>query len=91
MTPGEIRASLEASSAKIWPREPLLVVSSHHQLIVPRWQANEERSASKDMWRRTPQGGELEIKGALLGLDGTEYVPEGKRDRSCQIHYFGFS
>ena len=28
---------------------------------------------------------------ALLGRDGTEYVPQGKRDRSCQIFRFGFT
>lgn len=39
----------------------------------------------------TPRGGEWEIKGAILGSDRTEYIPEGKRDRSCQIHRYGFT
>jgi len=43
------------------------------------------------MWRETPIGGDLEIKGGLLGTDRVEYVPEGKRDRSYQIHRFGFT
>jgi hypothetical protein len=95
MTIDDIRASLEAPSAKIWPREraddkqTLLLV--HHQLMVRRWHENEEHAPNGDMWRRTPSGGELEIKGALLGRDTTEYLPEIKRDRSCQIFRFGFT
>jgi hypothetical protein len=59
---------------------------------VPRWHENEQNSAiNKGMWRKTPSGGELEIEGALLGLDETEYLPEGKRDRSFQIFRFGFT
>lgn len=95
MTLDDIRASLESPSAKIWPRErddngdTLLV---DHQLSVPRWIANEQHaSINKGAWRRTPKGGELEIKGALLGPDRTEYIPEYKRDRSCQIFRFGFT
>jgi hypothetical protein len=92
MNLADIKASLQAPPAKTWPREPLLVVPADRQLIVPRWQANEERAQfNKGMWRQSPQGDELEIKGALLGLDRTEYVPPGKKDRSCQIHYFGFT
>ncbi len=95
MTSRDIQASLEAPSAKVWPRERddddnLLFVE--HQLVVPRWLENEQyASINKGMWRRTPNGGELEIKGAILGKDGTEYLPEGKRDRSYQIHRFGFT
>jgi hypothetical protein len=95
MTPDDVRASLRAPSAKVWPRErddqktSLLV---DQELIVPRWQENERHAEiNKGMWRRTPTGGDLEIKGALLGSDGTEYVPDGKRDRSCQIFRFGYT
>lgn len=95
MASEDIRASLDAPSAKIWPRErddngtSLL---ADDLLFVPRWHANEKHaSINKGMWRLTPSGGELEIKGALLGPDTTEYVPEGKRDRSCQIFRFGFT
>jgi hypothetical protein len=95
MTDADIKSSLKAPSAKIWPRERdddqvSLFVDS--PLIVPRWCANEAHATvNKGMWRRTPNTGELEIKGALIGPDGTEYLPEGKRDRSCQIHRFGFT
>lgn len=92
----DIRASLEAPSAKIWPRErdnnrELLFTGQH--LGVPRWAKNEEHAEiNRGEWRKTPIGGsELEIKGALLGADGSEYLPEGKRDRSCQIHRFGYT
>ncbi|WP_334398841.1 hypothetical protein [Bradyrhizobium sp. AZCC 2289] len=95
MASEEIKASLDAPSAKIWPRErddngnSLL---ADHQLLVLRWEENEPHaSINKGMWRRTPRGGELEIKGGILGPDGTEYIPTGKRDRSCQIHHFGFT
>ena len=57
------------------------------ELSVARW----HKSDPNGMWRKTPIGADLEIKGALLGLDGTEYVPEGKRTRSCQIHCMGFT
>jgi hypothetical protein len=95
MASEDIRASLKAPSAKIWPRErddngtSLL---ADDLLFVPRWDANEQHaSINKGMWRRTPSGGELEMKGAILGADMTEYIPEGKRDRSCQIFRFGFT
>lgn len=98
MGTSDIIASLSAHSAKIWPLErddntDLLLIEPpvEKQLIVPRWIENESHSPSKGMWRCTPSGGEMEAKGAILGTDGTEYVPEGKRDRSCQIHRFGFT
>jgi hypothetical protein len=95
MTSDDIRASLQAPSAKIWPREraddknSLLV---DDLLMVQRWVENELlATVNKCMWRLTPRGGELEIKGAILGRDKTEYLPEGKRDRSYQIFRFGFT
>lgn len=95
MTIEDIRWSLSAPSAKVWPREcdssgsSLLAVDS---LQVPRWIKNEQRAEyNQCMWRRTPMGDELEIKGGLLGTDGTEYLPEGKRNRSSQIHEFGYT
>jgi hypothetical protein len=94
MTAHDMRASLEAPSAKVWPRERSENGDSlfeSHDLIVRRWDANDLASPSQGMWRRTPTSGELEVKGAILGLDATEYLPEGKRDRSWQIHRFGFT
>jgi len=66
MTWGDISASLEAPSAKIWPLERdddgngLFCVQ---QLVVPRWASNEERAPNKAMWRQTPVASFLEIKG----------------------------
>lgn len=95
MTIEHIRWSLAAPSAKVWPRER---DSNENSLLeadvlqVPRWIKNEERAEyNQREWRKTPRGDELEIKGGLLGIDGTEYLPEGKRNRSFQIHEFGYT
>lgn len=90
MSVEDMLASLNAPSAKVWPREfddDHKWLFADQPLVVSRWQKN----APTGMWRQTPIGADLEIKGALLGLDGTEYVPEGKRTRSCQIHCTGFT
>jgi hypothetical protein len=95
MSRQEIQASLVVPSAKIWPRERddnKTSLFTEDRLAVPRWEQNEQyASINKGFWRRSPIGGELEIKGALLGRDGTEYVPPGKRDRSYQIFHYGFT
>lgn len=95
MTIEDIQHSLAAPSAKAWPRErdsneeSLLTDDS---LQVPRWIKNEQRAEyNQRMWRQTPSGDELLIKGGILGADGTEYLPEGKRNRSSQIHDFGYT
>jgi len=93
MTIDDVRASLDAPSAKVWPWEgdhkDRLKVD--HQLVVPRWRDAEAHAPSRALWRRNPSGPELEIKGAIIGPDRTEYIPEGKRSRSCQIFEFGFT
>jgi hypothetical protein len=98
MTLHDVCASLKGHSAKVWPLERdgknilLLEPEPRSQLVVSRWKTNEEHAQfNKGMWRRTPTGGALEIKGALLSPDGTEHVPPGKKDRSCQIHHYGFT
>ncbi|MBR1227025.1 hypothetical protein JQ600_19020 [Bradyrhizobium sp. AUGA SZCCT0176] len=94
MSVEDIKASLEGLSAKVWPRErdddqkPLWV---DDQLKVLRWEQYEEDSAKGRQWRRSFISSDLEIKGAFIGIDQTEYIPEDKRDRSCQIHRFGFT
>ncbi len=94
MSVEDINVSLECMSAKVWPRETdngkwLL---EDDRLEVPRWRDN-EAFAKKYVgwWRKSPTCGDLEIKGALIGADRTEYIPPEKRDRSCQIHKFGFT
>jgi hypothetical protein len=89
----DIKASLEATSAKIWPLEMNGInwLFEYQQLAVSRWIKNEANSPHGTNWRETPTVPELEIKGALLGPDGTQYWPPNKRDRSCQIHHYGFA
>lgn len=87
MTLDEVRASLELPSAKVWPVENWEIDA----LLVKRWVENEKDAPSKDMWRRSPIGDSIEIKGALLGKDNMEYVPKHKRHRSCQIFHYGYT
>ena len=94
MNATDISASLGGVSAKIWPREytddrSKNLLSNDH-LEVSRW-ANKSHPQNPGRWRKSPAFGDWEIKGALLGLDRTEFIPESKLDRSCQIHQFGFS
>lgn len=97
MNEAQIWASLTAPSAKIWVREKddngncMIQKNDRHQLVVRRWEANEKDPGTGDLWRWTPKRDELEVKGAILGPDSEEYVPESKRDRSCQIHRYGFT
>jgi hypothetical protein len=94
MTIAEIEASLEAASAKVWVGENRGSKISYAgpQLRVRRWELNESIPCSKGrQWRWTPIDRDLEIKGALLDSSGTEHIPKTKRDRSCQIHKFGFT
>jgi hypothetical protein len=94
----EIPASLAALSAKAWPSETDVngqrstPTDDPHQVIVPRWAQNETLPGSRgDLWRWCPTDRDLDIKGALLDPTGREHIPEGKRDRSCQIHHYGFT
>jgi hypothetical protein len=97
MSADDVRASLEAVSAKIWPRERddggnFTLIEGEEYVMVRRWKENEDRAEiNRGFWRRSPTSGDLEVKGAIIGRDQTEYVPEAKRDRSCQIHKFGFT
>jgi hypothetical protein len=98
MTLGNVATSLEAVSAKVWVYEKdstgnlAMPFEGQPQLIVPRWIQNEKDPAGKGQrWRWTPFDGEIEIKGGLIDSHGIERIPEGKRDRSCQIHRFGFT
>ena len=78
----EVQKSLDAPSAKTWVRETddsentMISGEDQPQLQVPRWAANESELDNKGkQWRWTPVGKHLEVKGALIGLDGTERVP----------------
>ncbi|MDA9398629.1 hypothetical protein [Bradyrhizobium sp. CCBAU 45389] len=91
MTAEDVKVSLESISAKVWPREHddngnwLFKVD---QLKVLRWEQNEGYGEKGFMWRQ----GDIEIKGALIRpVDQIECMPQGKRDRSCQLHRFGYT
>ncbi|WP_029083961.1 hypothetical protein [Bradyrhizobium sp. th.b2] len=94
MDAAAIEASLGGVSAKLWPREyndrktKYLLIDDH--LDVRRW-AERSDPSNPDKWRKSPECSDWEVKGALLGQDSTEYVPERKLERSCQIHRFGFT
>ena len=90
MTIEEVRASLDAPSAKVWVRENISY--GEHQLKVRRWEANETIPGGKGIqWRWTAYEEEIDIKGGLLNTAGNETIPAGKLDRSCQIHHYGFT
>lgn len=97
MTIGDIEASLDAKSAKIWPCEidskgnRTMPFEGKPQLDVLRWKLNEDIARNGPLWRWTPDDRDLEIKGALLDPEGGEHIPQDKRDRSDQIHRYGFT
>jgi hypothetical protein len=101
MASDDLMASLDAGSAKVWPKErndaktEFLLVEVEDQLLVRRWVEKQKEDRRKPgWWRRDFRDGktcEWEIKGGLLGTNRTEYIPEDKRDRSRQIFQFGFT
>jgi hypothetical protein len=86
----EIIAALQRSSSKVWVNEGQLR-SDGQILDVPRWAANEGKAGNPHMWRWTPQATLFDIKSAWITALGTEWVPDNKRERSGQIHRWGFS
>ena len=85
--------SLRAASAKIWPAETDLGgvrEPGYPAIEVRRWRQNQP-TENYDRWRWSPEGNEIEIKGALVDPDGFEHVPDGKRDRAFQIHKLGIT
>jgi hypothetical protein len=89
MTVDEVAASLDAPSAKVWVREQF---THGPELMVRRWKLNEAKPGNKGLlWRWTPCDNEIEVKGALFNPARAEHIPDSKLDRSCQIHYFGFT
>ena len=40
---------------------------------------------------RAPTGTILEVKGAFINEHRIEHIPEDKKDRSLQIHVYGFT
>ncbi len=99
MNEREIVRSLTAASAKIWIVEKLpggrslIDLENPAQLGVQRWIENESSpySPKGKAWRWTPAAGMIDIKGAFIGGDGDEWIPEAKKSRSDEIHLYGFT
>ena len=45
----------------------------------------------RDLKLTDQRAGEVDAGFKLLDPNGTEHVPDGKRDRSCQLYRFGFT
>jgi hypothetical protein len=93
----QIEQSLREPSAKIWPSERDaqgqvdISFEGKPQLFVRRWWLDESSGRKVPNWRWTPHDRDLEIKGALIDPEGRCFVPEGKKNRSSQIHLSGFT
>ena len=90
MTSEDVAVSLGCPSAKVWPYErdaqgQIDLTEGGAFLDVVKWRAAVNRN-----WRWTPEGRDLEIKGALIKPDRSERVPVGKRMRAHDIHANGF-
>ncbi|WP_193173914.1 hypothetical protein [Nisaea nitritireducens] len=93
-----VRASLNEASAKVWIAEKddggsyLVKNGCETTICVERWKRNQIEAKKEDeRWKCAPVGNCIEIKGALLDPDLGEHIPVSKRDRSCQIHRFGYT
>lgn len=96
MTIDDIEISLRAWSAKIWPCEfdpngiRTMPYEGLPQLDVARWRTKELETGDP-RWRWTPCDRDLEVKGALIALDGGECVPASKVRRAEDINETGFT
>jgi hypothetical protein len=89
----DLCASLAASSAKLWVRESLtLLTESTPDLAVERWAQEADRGVElARLGLAAPDQTKFEVKGALLDAHGNEVVPARKIRRHLDIHNFGFS
>ena len=65
-------------------------------LLATSWQAlsrakNEGEQGNPNLWRWTPRASVLNVMSAWMTPDGGEWVPDNKKERSKQIHRWGFS
>ncbi|MDB5802472.1 MAG: hypothetical protein JWL63_3411 [Rhodocyclales bacterium] len=89
----DLCASLAASSAKLWVRESLtLLTESTTDLAVDRWAQEANRGVElARLGLAAPNQTKFEVKGALLDAHGNEVVPSRKIRRHLDIHNYGFS
>jgi hypothetical protein len=82
--------SLKFNSAKVWVHEKQL--RSDGQLLeVPRWASYENEPDNPRMWKWTPMAMVFEIKSGWITPQGEEWVSKAKKNRSDQIHRWGFT
>lgn len=88
----DVRASLAATSAKIWIKEELDLFDRQRDLAVERWTLRADSGVDKAIWGlRALEGSVFEVKGALISPKGHEVVPKLKITRHRDIFEFGFS
>jgi hypothetical protein len=85
-----IARALELPSTKVWIDETQLQ-SGGQLLEVSRWIANENETGNPRMWKWTPLSTIAEIQTAWVTAEGVEWVPEGKKNRSKQVHRWGYT
>ena len=103
ITTEEIRRSLAEKSAKIWINETGRASTGttlQADLLVQPWLraakdflAHGEPPEAKHapLGVKAPRGTVLDVKGAFLNEHGKEKVAENKKDRSRQIHRYGYT
>lgn len=85
-----VARSLDFPSTKVWVDEKQR--TSNGQLLeVARWALNETEENNPRLWRWTPRATIVEVKTAWIAADGSEWVPDGKKERAIQIHRWGYS
>lgn len=89
----DVRASLLATSCKLWPHEDDLPFQSlTSDLAIEAWVEAEASGEEKAKWGLcAPRGTRLQVKGALLDVQGNEVVPRKKVLRRYEIQRLGFS
>ena len=90
MSRAAIKKALSERSAKVWIDEAQRTKDGE-ALHVSRWAENESEPNNPRLWRWTPRATLIEVKSAWLVGGTAEWVPENKRDRSLQIHRWGYS
>ena len=106
MTLEMIKCSLNLPSAKIWIDETGVrkqkgedITNFQHDLDVEPWIRNAKKYLENHTLGlekaidgvKAPEGTILEVKGAFVTEKGEERIPKGKKDRSLQIHRYGYT
>lgn len=90
MSQQDIIDALNLGSAKIWLAEDLLRKDGKF-LHSARWAMNEHEQDNPRLWQWTPRAVKFNVMTAWLTPHRSEWISPGKRDRSLQIHRWGFT